>query len=143
MIALALIEDEDKFKKWQKTLDVAKWFREYGFQSLYIEKAEDTINNNSHFYDIEVKGNKVFLESFTSSTVSLELKENDINKRIIVLDMNNDEGDSAFRSDEDSYPDYDIDLSFFDSFQQELFTGITKENGFSKIDKTFGAGRNG
>lgn len=42
--------------------------------------------------------------------------------------------------DEDGYPDYDIDYSYFST---EAIDDITEENGFAEIECQYGAGRDG
>ena len=42
--------------------------------------------------------------------------------------------------DEDGYPDYDVDYSYFNT---AAIDDITKENGFAEIDCQWGAGRDG
>lgn len=42
--------------------------------------------------------------------------------------------------DEDGYPDYDVDYSYFNT---DAIDDITEENGFSEIDCQWGAGRDG
>ena len=42
--------------------------------------------------------------------------------------------------DEDGYPDYDVDYSYFST---EAIDDITEENGFAEIECQYGAGRDG
>ena len=42
--------------------------------------------------------------------------------------------------DEDGYPDYDVDYSYFNT---EAIDDITEENGFAEIECQYGAGRDG
>jgi hypothetical protein len=63
------------------------------------------------------------------------------NSHYVIVNINNDEGDSAFMGDDDDWElDYDIDLSFFEEIQQELFGDILA---IPKSNITYGAERNG
>ena len=42
--------------------------------------------------------------------------------------------------DEDGYPDYDVDYSYFNT---DAIDDITEKNGFAEIDCQWGAGRDG
>jgi len=131
---VAKIADKEKAHAWIEKFTLDKY-------DYKVQKVKDIENDTySDYAYIDGKGN-VTVESFqTSVNISEDkLKPED---EILSINIMNDEGDSQFYID-DYDLDYDIDLDFFDDNQIEIYTGLTKENGFEMIEKTYGAGRNG
>lgn len=60
---------------------------------------------------------------------------------IVTFEIGNNEGDSEFYKDGEV--EYDIELDWFDTYQQEIYNGFGEENGIVFVDKQYGAGRNG
>lgn len=96
-------------------------------------------------YGIDLRKDCVRVDSFQES-VSLKGPFNSTDE-FVVVNISNDEGDGAFCSEEeDSYPDYDIGMDWFDENQQKLFRLFhDKDSGVdvSTSQSTYGAARNG
>lgn len=136
ILAAAVIVD---YKKAKDFLDSVLDCENYNFRSVYIVDLNSNYEKDS--YDYTYNNGVMKVENFQSSIYL----ENLTDEKVLVVNILNDEGDYFFE-DCDGDIDYDIDIddlpTYYD-WEKELYFGINESNGFSKIEKTFGAGRNG
>jgi hypothetical protein len=95
-------------------------------------------------YSCKLYKDNINVISFDSD-VLISAKDTNDDDLFFITNISNDEGDGAFVDLNDDL-DYDIDLSFFDSKQQNIFNMFyNSESGLDLKNKdvTFGAGRNG
>lgn len=150
MIGMAKIVDWEKFEKWISNFSPKD---DYEITSLKDIKEDD--------YGITKKNNKIKMDSFTGSEVSIKIEDIEITeienkpihviayellfekeKNIFSINLMGVDGDEHFWNG-DEY-DYDKSLEeLFNKKQIELYNGMTEENGLKYVDKTFGCGRNG
>ena len=138
MCCIAKITDSVKAKAWLDGLSLGKY--EYD-----VSKVKDIPSEQYNMFSMRRMG-RIIVESFQSE-VFISDAELDDNDEILAINIANDEGDSLFsivdgNGDWEDY-NYDIDLDFFPKNQRSAFKGLTEENGFTMVQKTFGAGRNG
>ena len=141
IVAVAKVVDEEKVNKWRDSLNLP----DYRKSHCKIVTLEDIINNE--VYCAKIKKDQVVIESFQADArLSIKgMKEDD---KIFYINITNDEGDTGRFSGYDENGeycdiDYDINLDDFSEAEQNLFMGLTENNGFSNIDANYGAGRNG
>ena len=167
IVAIGKIIDSDKFTAFLSQFDmrVMDGFKLMSPTEFLNREDYDAKLINSR--DAEGNSTQTFsVESFSTS-VSMSAKEyveadskkdpisaalgslagNSVND-IVVWNYAGDEGDvdPFVKTDENGdflEMDYDIDLSYFDREMQELYRGLTEENGVVLVNKTFGAARNG
>lgn len=94
-------------------------------------------------WDVECRGDTVFIESFTYSTVSLDVTDLSDDTQVFVY--NECEGDdSDFWNEDWGEYNYDIDIDDFSEDIQKAASAIGGgTNGLKKGDAAYGAGRNG
>jgi hypothetical protein len=138
IIGLGLINDVSKLQEEIKKNSIND-------RDLLVRTVGDLKENS--MYDLNVRNNKLTLDSFLYSSVGIKIDDLDDSSLIAVVSIDNNEGDSCFMDiDDDSYDiDYDIDSSFFDKNQQSIFDIFNDESIIDKDHKdiTYGAGRNG
>lgn len=120
------------------------------------EKTEEVINK--HNLSTHIRTGKEILEDMTRkyfygygadwAGVDLTPSKNNIQEdaQYIIWESYGGAGDTDydFMESEDSWGcDYDVNLDDFAEHEQEIYYDINKENGFTEIDKNYGAGRNG
>lgn len=143
IIAIAAVKDIAKFDKYMKDNKLKD-------SELHIMTYGEIKENRP--YDIEkVTDKELTIESFAYSTVSVKpenLKDRD---SVVFYYYCGNEGDYAFcdQGDDpwDSYPEYDISSSFFDTMPKAIMdmffdpeaSGLDKDN----CQCTYGAARNG
>jgi len=139
MIGIAKVEDHDKFLKW---LDKSKYELNVGFDTKSLNSLEVfKVKDLPEYYK---RGNSIAVESFMCSEVSLSMENLSEDDEVVIFDYTGNEGDDCFITDEDYCDiDYDIDFDFFDKSEQIIFDALSKDNGLTMVEKTYGAGRNG
>jgi hypothetical protein len=140
IVAIALIKDRKKVDEWIKN------------DGIELNGYDVTIMTMQEVYErnqcpggsvIELRDDMVVIDSFQDDAKlpAWDLLPND---EIFVVNIMNDEGDTgSFSYDEINGIDYDIDIDYFDGWQRKLWDGMEPYNGLDKIEKKFGAGRNG
>ena len=125
IIAIARVVDEDKLNTYIKKNNIT---------NVEIE----AIGDIKHWYNINIKDNKIKLESFMSDVETTFKDETD---KVVIFD-------DAFGDDDDFWNgddyDYDIDLDFFTEKIINTFEMFNKKDiGIEDSDYTYGAGRDG
>lgn len=133
VLAVALVNDVEKVENFLKrVLDAGS------YHCFHDVKLVD-LSSDENCWDYTYNGDKVVVEGFQSD---VKLSGISNKEKILVVNITNDEGDSFF--EKGCELDYNIGLDDLpEPWQKELYEGITEDNGFIKIDKHFGAGRNG
>ena len=94
-------------------------------------------------YDTEVVGDRVYIESFTCSTVSLDVTALPDDTQVFVYDECEGDDSDFWNEDWGEY-NYDIDMDDFSEDMQKVASAIWGgTNGLKKGDAAYGAGRNG
>jgi len=124
MLGIAIIEDMGKFQKW--------------FSSLTSKRDTEIILASTF-----LKDSSIIQEHNFQSDVNIPLSTIKDDTLLFILNIVNNEGDSAFYDKYGYDLNYDIDLDFFDPADAEIYNGMIEENGLTQIDKTYGAARNG
>ena len=62
---------------------------------------------------------------------------------ILIVDITNNEGDGPFWNEEAGEMEYSRAWDVLPEWQQDLYNELGPDNGFSRVDKKFGAERNG
>ena len=136
ILIAAAVKDHEKAKAFLgSVLDVADNHCDY----VKIMKAAEV----THRCGAKFSNGTMEVENFQTSVHVKGLKDDDL---VLVAEVTNNEGDmGAFEYDDEAGEiDYDIDLDDLPSkWQKELYEGVIEENGFERIDKCFGAARNG
>ena len=107
---------------------------------LYIKSGKELIDMSDFDYSYGWDGDWAGVDTAPKK------KDLDPEAKYIIFQSNGGAGDDDsdfLPDDEDGDFDYDVELSDFRTFEQEIYSHITEENGFTKIKKGYGAGRNG
>ena len=159
MIAIGVINNWEKFSKWY---DEVKSSLSYQSDLIIVDPIVASLDDYSEVSKTR-DGWSVVAPINDETTVHISeysLNDADSNvpedvkaksmllghgdKRVVIYNIGNDEGDSAFYSnDESDEINYDIDLDWFSDNQRKIYTEFGPENGIAHVDKIFGAGRNG
>jgi len=134
IIAIAQIINREKVNSWISGLSLDSY--EYT-----IQKVKDLNDKYGEIY-INNKGD-IIAHNFQTTVYLSDCRINSEDE-ILAINIVNNEGDcGSFSSDYGDEINYDIDLDFFDDNQKKIYIGLSEENGFGLVDKTYGAGRNG
>lgn len=131
IIVAGKIYNEELCRKWIKSLNLNP-------EEYIITSTNCKSYHWGYHYNIEKKTFRA--EAFTGSSIII----NNCNStdKLFVFHRNGGEGDYAFGDDE---PNYDIDLDFFGTTEQQVYTEAaeTNKSGLTAVDRTYGAGRDG
>jgi len=154
IIGVGKIVDKDKFEKYCKENAFEKYSEErsldYDVRVITTSEALEEYSNHHDQWEepvlrkLDEEGKcLITTTSFNDNEVSARC---DLSKEetFVIVNVCNDEGDSAFYGDNpDNWDlDYDIDKNFFSSKQQKLIE-LGKDSGVEYFSCSFGAGRNG
>jgi hypothetical protein len=138
VLAVAVIADKDKAKAFlDRTLDMGS-LNHYEVYRYDLTKKDQLVGWG---LNLGKKG-EVVVDNFHTTTRVTGLKGDE---ELLVVEIANNEGDGMPPFDDDvseAYRNFSLD-QLPEVWQKELYEGITEENGFVKIDKTYGAARNG
>ena len=136
MIAVAKITDIKKASEWLKKLAIDEDPFKYNYSIAVIGEKDE-------HWSVSNDGKTIRVESFRGDRVEGTFSNPD--DKFLAIRITNNEGDWAFSDNDSDWGDidYDIDLDFFGSKQIDIWNGLTPENGFSEVEKSFGAARNG
>lgn len=88
-----------------------------------------------------IRGDSAEIDCFTGEIAHVNGIQWD--DEILIVDITNNEGDSYFWDAQASEYRYGEAWEVLPEWQQDLYNGLHPDNGFSKVDKRFGAARNG
>lgn len=165
MGGIGVIHDWEKFNNWMeslKDLDLDKWSLPRVVDPIVASKDSgfgySELTDSGDYWMLELPTNQTMMVRLNKEEAQRVMTENGppdhvIAKQllsgnpvgtVVYFDISNDEGDTAFYTEPESFePNYDIDLDWFDDDQQAVYNGFGPENGIVCVDKYFGAGRNG
>lgn len=131
LIGLAKVKDRTKVEELIKDT--------YGAQILSIK--DYLTGKSDRFWGLEMNGNSLTIESFTSAQATVR-DLSSLDEVLIIEDSSGNESD--FWNEEYEEYDYDIDLDFFPENVQKIFLAITQgTDGLEPGEATYGAGRDG
>lgn len=142
IVGIAEIVDKNKFDAYVKKNNIIlgnqnSWPDAYIIDAATISE-HDCTNDNY----IVMRGDNVVVESFSTSA---SVRNENYDATYFVVNVSNDEGDSAFWNDEHREMEYDINIDYFCENQRKLYkmffdanSGLSEEH-----DVDFGAARNG
>ena len=135
IIGVAKINDLNKLRKYMSDKGISA---EY---DLSILSKVDILNNKP--WRLDVRNNQASIESFTGSGVRLDIEKLALLDTVLTYYYTGHDDNDFWNGDE---YDYDIDLSLFDTNEQNIYDMFKdKDSGLdvSTSQVTYGAGRNG
>ncbi len=140
IIGISKVSDIEKCNKYIKDNNIDKEVKITTYKDIKDSKP----------WQIEpIRDDKLTVESFDYSSVTLDIKNIEDNDYILMYAFFGNEGDNEFRDEDEEYSDidYDIDYDFFDKEQKEVIDMFSnpEDAGLNKDDTlwTLGAARNG
>ncbi len=106
----------------------------------YIKTGKELIEMNYNDYAYLCCGDWAGVE------VMPEKEDLDPEAKYIIFESWGGAGDDDsdfWEGGDDGYMNYNVELTDFDIGEQEVYNSVTEENGFTEVNKGFGAGRNG
>ena len=155
IIAVAKVADKRKLEGWLKTIIDHKTldWHSIGVRKLHDIPFSDDEDDCCGYAQRVEESNRLQVVCLNDDfTVELKTKKMSELDEVFIVAIVNDEGDPDFYTDADYYyeeypmPNWDIDICFFDSWQQKLFHDLNDKKDFTglkDIHVKFGAGRNG
>jgi hypothetical protein len=126
MLAMALIEDRDKFDKWLSSNENV-FFK---FMNRHYESNPFII---SKVKDLEVDNGEIVVSNKLGKSLSISVDDIDV-EELVFLNYHGNEGEDAFEDN-----GYHIDISFLPYEEQVIYNGFSEENGLKNIQKEIGA----
>ena len=138
IVGIAKIDDYELFEELKK-----KYPKTYG-SPRFLTGAELEEASHAKWPIASIVKDTVIVSGGGNDGADVSIKFDEFGK-YIIYNINNDEGDSAFTSQDPYFPDewdldYDIDLTWFSKDQQEIYNLIKS---FKVNSIVFGAERNG
>lgn len=131
---IAEIADKTKFDDYIKQKGI-----ELNDYDVFVTTEEDSDNK----CDVRLVGGHIVVDSFVTDS---RVNRNKPGTMFFVVNISNDEGDYSFWDEEYGEMNYNIDLDYYSTRQQQLyniFTDPTSGLNMDNADVTYGAERNG